>query len=93
MAEAGDLQGFGEVSRHMIERGVRSHPRALRKMAVSAARGGAWEVCESAVQMLQNQDGAPPPRFLMRRLDGIRAQEKQKPAPSEEVKSPHSSNK
>ncbi len=78
MAEAGDADGYEEVLGHLAAQGLRPLAPSLRRMAVSLARLGRWELVDRTLELLE--DGQKPP-FLLRRLQHFRGVQGLEPRP------------
>jgi len=72
MADCEDLTSLGPVTDATVALGLRVRPRALRCVAVTAAKQGDWACVERVRTMLASQD-APSLKFFSARLEQVRA--------------------
>ena len=72
MADCEDLTSLGPVADATVALGLRLRPRALRCVAVTAAKQGDWACVERVRTMLASQD-VPSLKFFSARLEQIRA--------------------
>jgi hypothetical protein len=74
MADCEDLSSFGPVAEVIAEQGIRVRSRALRCVAVTAAKQGDWATVDQIKKLLAKQ-GSPALKFFVARLDQIQQAE------------------